>query len=66
MVTILPYDQAAAEWHAYEWVRLTQAGKTPSFADAQIAATAAVYNLILVTGNSADFAGLTVENWFEP
>ncbi|MBK9051455.1 MAG: hypothetical protein IPL78_11225 [Chloroflexi bacterium] len=64
----MPYDRAAAEWHAYEWVRLTQAGKTPSFADAQIAATVAVNDLILVTRNTADFtdfAGLTVENWFE-
>jgi hypothetical protein len=33
-------------------VLLTQAERTPSFADAQIAATAAAHNLIPVTGNS--------------
>jgi tRNA(fMet)-specific endonuclease VapC len=65
---VLSYDQAAAEWHAQERVRLMQIGLTPSFPDGQIAAVAAVNNLILVTRNTADFAdfaGLRLENWFE-
>ncbi|HEX9940850.1 MAG TPA: PIN domain-containing protein [Thermoanaerobaculia bacterium] len=48
---ILPYDQAAAEWHARERARLTAIGKTPPFLDGQIAATAKVNGLILVTAN---------------
>ena len=65
---VLSYDQAAAEWHAQERARLMQIGLTPSFGDGQIAASAAVNNLILVTRNTADFAhfaGLRLENWFE-
>jgi tRNA(fMet)-specific endonuclease VapC len=65
---ILAYDHAAAEWHAAERTRLSQLGRTPSFADGQIAAIAAVNNLTLVTGNTADFAhftGLRLENWLE-
>lgn len=65
----LPYDQAAAEWHANERMRLIQLGRTPSYPDSQIAAIAAANNLILVTRNTpdyADFTGLTIENWFEP
>ncbi len=52
----LPYDARAAEWHAAERARLTGAGRTPPFADGQIAATARVYDLILVTANLADYA----------
>jgi tRNA(fMet)-specific endonuclease VapC len=42
-------------------------GKTPSFADGQIAAIAQVNNLILVTNNVSDFSdfhNLQLENWF--
>ena len=63
---ILPYDERAAEWHAAERARLTQAGQTPSFADGQIAAIARTQELILVTFNRADYAGfqdLTIEDW---
>ena len=63
---ILPYDERAAEWHAAERARLTRTGKTPSFADGQIAAIARTQELILVTFNRADYAGfqdLTVEDW---
>jgi tRNA(fMet)-specific endonuclease VapC len=67
-LTILPYDRAAAIWHAEERARLTIAGRTPPFIDGQIAAITMINGLILVTRNTndfADFAGLTVENWFE-
>ena len=65
-LTVLPYDEAAAEWHADERARLAQISLTPPFADGQIAAIAAVNGLILVTANVADFRhfrGLTIENW---
>lgn len=63
---ILPYDALAAAWHARERSRLAAVGKAPPFADGQIAATAAVSDLTLVTANVADYAyfeGLRIENW---
>ena len=63
---ILPYDEAAAIWHAAERARLERAGRTPPAADGQIAAIAAVHGLTVVTGNVkhfSDFAGLAVEDW---
>jgi tRNA(fMet)-specific endonuclease VapC len=63
---ILPYDERAAEWHAAERARLTRTGKTPAFADGQIAAIAKTNELILVTFNRADYTGfqdLTFEDW---
>lgn len=63
---VLPYDTRAAAWHAHERARLVLAGRTPAFADGQIAAVAQTNQLILVTFNSADFAdfsGLAVEDW---
>lgn len=68
-VTILPYDERAAAWHAGERARLVAAGKTPSFVDGQIAAIAKTSNLILVTRNTADFmlfTELAIENWHLP
>ncbi len=65
-IPILPYDQAAAEWHATERVRLTALGRTPSFVDGQIAAVAKVNNLVLVTSNRAHFEifeGLHIHDW---
>lgn len=65
---LVPYCDEAARWHATQRARLTQRGKTPPYADSQIAAIAAVNNLILVTHNTKDFQhfqNLTVENWFE-
>jgi tRNA(fMet)-specific endonuclease VapC len=66
LVPILPYDRAAAEWHAAERARLAAIGRTPPFVDGQIAAVAATRGLILVTANLADFqhfAGLTIVDW---
>ena len=67
VLIILPYDQAAARWHARERARLAKKGKSPPFVDGQIAAIAAGSGLVLVTRNIRDFAGfadLRVESWF--
>ena len=63
---ILPYDEAAASWHAKERARLVGIGRTPQFVDGQIASIAARHDLVLVTINTSDFEGfdgLVVENW---
>jgi tRNA(fMet)-specific endonuclease VapC len=65
-IPVLSYDGRAAQWHAAERARLTKIGKTPPFADGQIAAIAVVNNLTLVTANIADFANfqdLRIRNW---
>lgn len=66
-LVILPYDTSAAAWHARERARLSRLGKIPPFVDGQIAAIAAVNELVLVTRNVRDFSGfsgLEVESWF--
>jgi tRNA(fMet)-specific endonuclease VapC len=66
-LTVLPYDQDAAEWHHVERTRLERIGDTAPFVDGQIAAVAAVHGLILITANTKDFArfhGLEVESWW--
>lgn len=66
-LSFLPYNEAAAEWHAQERSRLVKLGKTPSFADSQIAAIAKVNQLIVVTNNVSDYANfndLPIENWY--
>lgn len=63
---VIPYDQAAAAWHASERARLQATGKTPPFLDSQIAAVARVNDMVLVTANGSDFAGfegLRIEDW---
>jgi tRNA(fMet)-specific endonuclease VapC len=63
---VLPYDTAAAEWHAVERVRLEKAGTPRPFVDGQVAAIAHVNGLVLVTANVKDFRffrSLTVEDW---
>ena len=67
-LTLLPYDQRAAEIHAVERARLVGLGKTPSFIDGQIAAIAMVHGLVLVTRNIdhfVGFQGLEVQDWSE-
>jgi len=67
-IPILPYDLRAATWHARERTRLVQSGKTPAFADGQIAAIAYTNDLILVTNNTLDFQNflnLKLENWHQ-
>jgi tRNA(fMet)-specific endonuclease VapC len=66
---ILPYDEASAGWHARERARLSRGGRPPSGADGQIAAIAAVNELVLVTSNLRDFRrfqGLLLEDWRRP
>lgn len=65
---IFPYDLNAARWQALERARLVSLGRTPTYADGQIAAIAAMNNLILVTNNTVDyidFQDVQIENWFE-
>jgi len=65
---VLAYDQQAAEWHAGERARLERAGRQPSVADGQIAATAVSHDLVLVTRNLPDFAAfgdLRTESWWD-
>lgn len=65
-IPVLPYDEAAAHWHGRERARLAALGRTPSFADGQIAAIAHTHQLTLVTFNTADYAdfsGLMLEDW---
>lgn len=63
---VLPYDEAAAQWHAAERARLDGRGTPAPYVDAQIAAIAHVRELTLVTTNDKDFArfkDLRIENW---
>lgn len=65
---VLPYDEAAAAWHAEQRVSLAERRMTAPFVDSQIAAVAAVRRLVLVTRNTKDFRWysdeLVIENWF--
>jgi tRNA(fMet)-specific endonuclease VapC len=63
---IVPYDEAAAGWHAAQRARLAAVGRTPPFVDGQIAATARVNGLTLVTANRTHFEpfeDLQTEDW---
>jgi tRNA(fMet)-specific endonuclease VapC len=67
VLVVLPYDTRAATWHASERARLSGLGKVRPFVDGQIAAIAAVNDLVLVTRNVRDFSsfsGLAIESWF--
>jgi len=64
--SVIAYDESAAHWHGHERARLEGLGKPVPFVDGQIAAIAAVNDLVLVTVNVKDFArfqGVAVENW---
>jgi tRNA(fMet)-specific endonuclease VapC len=66
-VPIIAYDNHAAWIHADIRTRLAELGRTPSFADGQIAAIALAEGMVLVTRNVKDFSDiplLTVVNWF--
>ena len=66
-ISILYYDDLAAEWFAEERSRLVALGKTPGYPDGQIAAISKINNLILVTNNISDFIDfqeIQLENWF--
>lgn len=66
---ILPYDEVAATWHAYERSRLDGLGRPVPYVDGQIAAIAHANGLVLVTINTKDFArfsNLQVEDWSKP
>lgn len=63
---ILPYDAACARWHGRERARLVGLGKTPPFADGQIAAIARLNDLEVVTTNLDDFRafeGVRAVDW---
>lgn len=65
-IPILSYDARAAKWHAEERARLTGTGRTPPFANGQIAAVASTNDLVVVTSNVADYASfrdIQVEDW---
>jgi tRNA(fMet)-specific endonuclease VapC len=63
---ILPYDEAAAEWHGRERARLEEVGRSAPFVYGQIAAIAFTQGLTLVTANTKDFRsfdGLETADW---
>jgi len=64
---LLPYDHYCALWLGRERARLAAMGKPAPRADGEIAAIAAINELVLVTRNTVDFenfSGLRLENWF--
>jgi tRNA(fMet)-specific endonuclease VapC len=64
---VLPYGDRAARWHATERARLAGGGRTPPFADGQIATIGAVNDATLVTANVDDFTHferLRVATWW--
>lgn len=65
---ILPYDTAAADWHAEERARLEAQGRAIPFIDGQIAAIARIHGCVIVTANVEHFEafeGASIENWME-
>jgi tRNA(fMet)-specific endonuclease VapC len=69
LFSVIPYDDHAAWIHASLRTQSDNEGRALSFADGQIASIALANNMILITRNIKDFAGipqLHIENWFEP
>jgi tRNA(fMet)-specific endonuclease VapC len=69
LFAVIPYDDHAAWIHASLRTQSDNDGRALSFADGQIASIALANNMILITRNIKDFAGiphLHIENWFEP
>lgn len=67
--TVLPFDQACAEYYARIRADLARRGTPIGDRDTMIAATAAAHNLVVVTADVADFRrvrGLRVEDWAQP
>jgi tRNA(fMet)-specific endonuclease VapC len=65
-ITILPWDNAAADTFAIVRVQLEKLGTPIGFADTMIAAHALSIKATLVTNNSKHFKnvkGLLIENW---
>ncbi len=65
-ITILPWDNAAADSFAIVRVQLEKLGTPIGFADTMIAAHARSLKATLVTNNSKHFKnvkGLLIENW---
>jgi tRNA(fMet)-specific endonuclease VapC len=56
---VLPYDDAAAEWHGRQRAQLEETGRTPPFVDGQIAAIACTQELTLITANARHFKWFT-------
>ena len=68
VLPVIAFDGEAAAWQAEQRARLRRAGKPPNYADSQIAAIAAINDLVLVTRNTTDFCdfdGLRIDNWFD-
>ncbi|MEX2560124.1 MAG: type II toxin-antitoxin system VapC family toxin [Pirellulales bacterium] len=68
-VTVLDFDSAGAEQFGKVQGGLMQQGISVPTADLMIAAVALVYNLTLVTNNTADsqnIPGLRLDDWLTP
>ena len=68
-LAILPFDEPADQKYAEIRARLERTGTPIGGNDLLIAAHAIAHELVVVTGNEAEFCrvpGLTVENWLAP
>lgn len=66
---VLSFDREAATWLARESVRRRALGRTWNTLEGQLAAVAAVNDLMLVTRSPQTYAGteqLRLEDWFRP